>query len=93
MRLGEAMRTAREAAGISMRKMGDRIGRGHAQLHRFELGKSPVPPHVVAAYESVIGLEPCVLSSLAGDGAVSDAGRTRPAVQPPTEGPQVHGSR
>lgn len=52
---GALLRAAREAAGISLRKMAERTFYSKAYLGLIETGQRPVPAGVSAAYERVLG--------------------------------------
>jgi transcriptional regulator with XRE-family HTH domain len=56
-RVGVAMRGAREAAGISLRKLAKRLGyHSHTTLSSYERGAVMPTDEVVAGYEQVLGL-------------------------------------
>lgn len=38
--IGERIRTARRTAGLSQLQLGERIGRDHKTIHRYEYGSS-----------------------------------------------------
>lgn len=57
-RVGSAMRTAREAAGLSVREMGRQLKRkSHGPLSEYETGGKLPPEPVVRDYERVLNLK------------------------------------
>jgi transcriptional regulator with XRE-family HTH domain len=56
MTIGEALREARNAAGISLRVMATRAHYSKAYLSMMETGKRATTPDVVKAYERVLGI-------------------------------------
>jgi transcriptional regulator with XRE-family HTH domain len=64
-RVGKAMREAREAAGISLRKLAKQLGyHSHTMLSSYERGAVMPTDEVVARYERVLGLSPKTLSAV-----------------------------
>jgi transcriptional regulator with XRE-family HTH domain len=64
-RVGQAMREAREAAGISLRKLAHQLGyHSHTTLSSYERGAVMPTDEVVTGYERVLGLTPGSLTEI-----------------------------
>ncbi|GAA4851562.1 hypothetical protein GCM10025787_38560 [Saccharopolyspora rosea] len=52
--LGKELRAAREAAGLTMRELGDALGWSEAKVSRLETAKRALKPDAVEAILSVL---------------------------------------
>ncbi|MFL6137405.1 MAG: helix-turn-helix domain-containing protein [Frankiaceae bacterium] len=65
-RLGEALRAARYAKGLTTRQIGAGVGISHPQVSKIEAGRFAVPPEKLRAFAEVLDLKPDDLFALAG---------------------------
>jgi transcriptional regulator with XRE-family HTH domain len=74
-RIGAAMRAAREANGLSLRKMAKRLHySSHTTLSSYERGAIMPTEQVVQGYEHVLGLEPGMLMKILEDARIQRHG-------------------
>jgi transcriptional regulator with XRE-family HTH domain len=67
-RIGEELRNARLAAGLTQRQVGAAAGISHAQVSRIELGRAPrVPYATLAVIAAVLGLDLPLRTFVSGD--------------------------
>lgn len=66
MRLEDVLRTAREATGLSIRRLAERAGLHHAGLARIELGEQRPTPDTLLALAQALELDESDLFALAG---------------------------
>src|SRR5258706_6301735 len=67
-RIGDELREARMAAGLTQRQVGAAAGISHAQVSRIELGRAPRVPFVtLALIAAVLGLDLPLRSFASGD--------------------------
>jgi transcriptional regulator with XRE-family HTH domain len=66
VRLEDVLRTAREANGLSIRRLAERAGIHHAGLARIELGEQRPTPDTLLALAQALELDESDLFALAG---------------------------
>jgi transcriptional regulator with XRE-family HTH domain len=67
-RIGEELREARLAAGLTQRQVGAAAGISHAQVSRIELGRAPNVPFVtLSVIAAILGLDLPLRTFVAGD--------------------------
>lgn len=66
VRLEEVLRTAREAGGLSIRRLAERAGIHHAGLARIEVGEQRPTPDTLLALAQALELDESDLFALAG---------------------------
>ncbi len=85
VRLGNALRAAREARDLSLRALARRLNRAHSNLVEYERGHRLAPKEVVQAYERELGLEPRSLLRMYEDAHAAihgDESRSRRSPRP-----------
>lgn len=65
-RLADVLKSAREAMGLSIRRLAERVGIHHAGLARIELGEQRPSPETLQRLASVLELDEADLFALAG---------------------------
>jgi transcriptional regulator with XRE-family HTH domain len=66
VRLEEVLRSARETAGLSGRRLAERVGMHHAGLARIELGQQRPSPETLSRLAQALELDETDLFALAG---------------------------
>lgn len=66
VRLGDVLRGAREAIGLSIRRLAERAELHHANLARIELGEQRPSPETLQRLATVLELDDADLLALAG---------------------------
>jgi transcriptional regulator with XRE-family HTH domain len=66
VRLEDVLRSARQASGLSIRRLAERAGLHHAGLARIELGEQRPTPDTLLALARVLELDEADLFALAG---------------------------
>lgn len=84
VRLGDALRRARAASGVSQAELARRLGVIPQELNRWEAGRRRVPIETLEAAEQAMGAEPGTVFRLAGyvsDGKLIDLGSLSPGAR------------
>lgn len=73
VRVGERLRAARMAAGVSQAELGRLLGVSFQQIQRYERGVNRLPSYAFVALEARLGLAPAsLLSDADKDGVVDE---------------------
>lgn len=70
-KFGQALRAAREAAGLSQRELSERVPIADKYLSRVELGSSSVSLYVASRLAKALGLDLVALTTFEGDAGAS----------------------
>src|SRR5207249_11685715 len=92
VRLGTALRRAREERGLSLRALAKLLYRAHSNLVEYERGHRLAPLDVVKGYEAELGLAPGELAALHEDAQLQIYGEDRSrrrtyVLKPPVRAP------
>lgn len=58
---GTKLRNARKAAGLTQETLADRVKLSRTSITNIELGKQHIPLHMLEAFASAVGVQPCAL--------------------------------
>lgn len=81
--LGQVVRKARLAAGLTQEQLGRRVGYSHASISRMEKGRQPLRDvEVLRALSKALGIPPAVLGLSDAPASLMRSGQRRPDQDP-----------